>query len=349
MTDPSTDDWLRPLGSTGLTVSAVCAGGALLASMPEVFGYEVSQDEAVAVIDRVLDGPLTWIDTSNGYGGDGESERRIGRALAARAQASGDGGGEGGSPERAGGSSGVPLERETGSDGLPEGFLVATKVDALGDDYSGARVRASVAESKQRLGLDHLPLVYLHDPEFHDFDSMRDAVATLMTLRDDGEIGHVGLAGGNVHELARYLDLGGFEVLLVHNRWSLVDHSAEDLIEKALSGGLAVVNAAIYGGGILANPQGSSSKYGYRDAPAATLDAVARMDEACREYGIALATAALQHSVNDPRITGTVVGFSKPARVDQLVAALETEIPDELTTRLSELMPDRTHWLEGTR
>jgi D-threo-aldose 1-dehydrogenase len=206
-----------------------------------------------------------------------------------------------------------------------------------------------VAESKQRLGLDHLPLVYLHDPEFHDFDSMRDAVATLMTLRDEGEIGHVGLAGGNVHELGRYLDLGGFEVLLVHNRWSLVDHSADELIEKALSGGLAVVNAAIYGGGILANPQGSSGKYGYRDAPAATLDAVARMDKACREYGIGLATAALQHSVNDPRITGTVVGFSKPARVDQLVAALEAEIPDELTTRLSELMPDRTHWLEGTR
>jgi D-threo-aldose 1-dehydrogenase len=206
-----------------------------------------------------------------------------------------------------------------------------------------------VAESKQRLGLEQLPLVYLHDPEFHDFDSMRDAVDTLMKLREEGEIGHVGLAGGSVHELARYLDLGGFEVLLVHNRWSLVDHSAEALIEKALSAGLAVINAAIYGGGILANPQGGLQKYGYRDAPPEMLEAVAQMDEACREYGIDLSTAALQHSVNDPKITGTVVGFSKPARVDQLVAALETEIPAALTARLAELMPDRTHWLEGTR
>ncbi len=317
VTDPSTDDWLRPLGSTGLTVSAVCAGGALLASMPEVFGYEVSRDEAVAVIDRVFDGPLRWIDTSNGYGA-GESESRIGQAIADRG-------------------------------GLPDGFLVATKVDALGDDYSGDRVRTSVAESKERLGLEQLPLVYLHDPEFHDFASMRDAVDTLMKLRAEGEIGHVGLAGGSVHELARYLDLGGFEVLLVHNRWSLVDHSAEALIEKALSADLAVINAAIYGGGILANPQGGLSKYGYRDAPAEMLEAVAQMDKACREYGLDLSTAALQHSVNDPKITGTVVGFSKPARVDQLVAALQTEIPAELTTRLAELMPDRTHWLEGTR
>ncbi len=317
MTDPSTDDWLRPLGSTGLTVSAVCAGGALLASMPEVFGYEVSRDEAVAVIDRVFDGPLRWIDTSNGYGA-GESELRIGQAIAGRG-------------------------------GLPDGFLVATKVDALGDDYSGAQVRASVAESKERLGLEQLPLVYLHDPEFHDFASMRDAVDTLMKLRAEGEIGHVGLAGGNTAVLSRYLDLVGFEVVLVHNRWSLVDHSAEALIEQALAGGLAVINAAIYGGGILANPQGGLSKYGYRDAPAEVLEAVAQMDKACREYGIDLSTAALQHSVNDPKITGTVVGFSKPARVDQLVAALETEIPAELTARLAELMPDRTHWLEGTR
>ncbi|HET6293260.1 MAG TPA: aldo/keto reductase [Kribbella sp.] len=316
MTSPSGNDWLRPLGSTGLTVSAVCAGGALLAGMPEIFGYDVSRADAVALIDRVFDGPLTWIDTSNGYG-DGESESRIGQAIAERG-------------------------------GLPEGFLVATKVDAQGDDYSGARVRASVAESKERLGLDRLPLVYLHDPEFHDFDRMRDAVDTLMQLRDEGAIGHVGLAGGNVRELSRYLELGGFEVLLVHNRWSLVDHSAEELIQKALSADLAVINAAIYGGGILANPQGGSRKYGYRDAPAATLEAVALMDKACREYGIDLATAALQHSVNDPRITGTVIGISKPARVERLITSLESEIPRELQDRLTELMPDKQYWLEGT-
>ncbi|HEY0618571.1 MAG TPA: aldo/keto reductase [Kribbella sp.] len=316
MTGPSTDDWLRPLGSTGLTVSAVCAGGAVLAGMPEVFGYDVSRAEAIAVIRRVLDSPLRWIDTSNGYG-DGESELRIGQALA-----------------------------EHG--GLPDDFLVATKVDADGKDYSAARVRASVAESKQRLGLDQLPLVYLHDPEFHDFDYLRGAVDELMRLREEGEIGHVGLAGGNVHELTRYLDLGGFEVLLVHNRWSLVDHSATALMEKALSHGLAVINAAIYGGGILANPSGGSTSYGYRQAPTAMLEAVAQMDKACRDYGIDLATAALQHSVNDPRITGTVVGFSKPARLERLIGSLETEIPAELLERLAQLMPDKQYWLEET-
>ncbi|MFI7065377.1 aldo/keto reductase [Kribbella sp. NPDC050124] len=309
-------DWLRPLGSTGLTVSAVCAGGSGIAGMPAVFGYDVTRQEAVDLVLRVFDSPQTWIDTSNGYG-DGESELRIGQAI-----------------------------KEYG--GLPDGFLVATKVDARDGDYSGARVRASVAESKERLGLDNLPLVHLHDPEFHDFDTMRDAVDTLMQLRADGEIGHVGLAGGNTRELSRYLDLGGFEVLLVHNRWSLVDHSASALFERALADGLGVINAAIYGGGILANPQGST-KYAYREAQPAVLEAVQAMDKACREHGVDLATAALRHSTDTPGIAGTVVGISKPARVDALVAAMEADLPDELLNRLSSLLPAEQYWVEGQK
>ncbi|MEV5967476.1 aldo/keto reductase [Kribbella sp. NPDC051952] len=310
------DNWLRPLGSTGLTVSAACAGGSGLGSMPAVFGYDVTRKEAVGLVLRVFDSPLTWIDTSNGYS-DGESELRIGLAI-----------------------------KEYG--GLPDGFLVATKVDARGKDYSGARVRASIAESKERLGLDELPLVHLHDPEFHDFESMREAVDTLMQLRADGEIGHVGLAGGNTTELGRYLDLGGFEVLLVHNRWSLVDHTAGPLIRRAVADGLAVINAAIYGGGILANPQGAT-KYGYRDAPGAVLEAVAAMDKACREYGTDLATAALRHSVDNPDITATVVGITKPARVDALLEAMEVDLPDELLNRLGSLLPDERFWVERTK
>jgi D-threo-aldose 1-dehydrogenase len=72
------------------------------------------------------------------------------------------------------------------------------------------------------------------------------------------------------------------------------------------------------------------------------------MDKACRDHGIDLVTAALQHSVNDPRISATVIGFSKPARVDQLIASLETEIPADLRDRLAELMPDKQYWLEET-
>lgn len=317
MTAPGRPDWLRPLGRTGLQVTAVTVGGAPLGSMPENFGHEVSRDDGVALAAYVLDSPVRAIDTSNGYSG-GESERRIGAAIAGRG-------------------------------GLPEDFLVMTKVDAAGRDYSGERVRASVAESKERLGLDTLPMVFLHDPEYHDFDQLTapgGAVATLMALREEGEIGHVGLAGGPVQEMARYLDLGGFEALLVHNRWTLVDHSAEALLASAQRAGVAVVNAAIYGGGLLAKPKGGSTTYGYRPASPATLDAVAAMDRLCADHGTDLATAALQASLRDPQVTTTVVGLSRPARLDALVTSLQTDLPDELFEGLAALLPAPEHWLD---
>jgi D-threo-aldose 1-dehydrogenase len=317
---PDTADWLRPLGRTGLVVTAVAVGGAPLGSMPENFGYEVSYDDGVRLVEHVLDSPVRVLDTANGYSG-GESERRIGAALAR-------------------------------SGGLPPDFLITTKVDADGRDYSGARVRRSVAESRERLGLDFLPLVFLHDPEFHSFDELAapgGAVETLLSLRDEGEIGHVGLAGGPVQEMARYLALGGFEVLLVHNRWTLVDHSATDLLDQAERAGVAIVNAAIYGGGLLANPRGGGTTYGYRPAAPETLSAVAEMDRLCTEHGTDLATAALQASVRDPRISTTVVGLSKPSRLDAMMASLAADLPEALFDGLADLLPSRDHWLDFRR
>ena len=82
---PTGEKWLRPAGSTGLTVSALGLGGAPLSSMPEVLGYEVPKDRAVLLVEAVLASPVTVIDTSNNYN-DGESERRIGRSAAQRRQ-----------------------------------------------------------------------------------------------------------------------------------------------------------------------------------------------------------------------------------------------------------------------
>ena len=89
---------INPLGTSGLTVSQICHGTSALGSSPALYGYEVSEADAIATVLRVLDSEITFLDTSNNYG-DGESERRIGKALA-----------------------------EAG--GLPEGFVLATKVDS---------------------------------------------------------------------------------------------------------------------------------------------------------------------------------------------------------------------------
>src|SRR4051812_19743706 len=176
----------RPLGRTGLSVTALCIGTSPLADMPFLYGYSVSSDRAVATIDAVLAAPekINFIDTSNGYGEDGAAERRVGTAL-----------------------------RKHG--GLPPGTVLATKVDpdpATGD-FSGVRVRQSLVESMERLGLDHIDLLHLHDPEritFAEATAPGGPVATLAGLKAEGLVSHLGVAGGPVAVMRDYLDTGVF-------------------------------------------------------------------------------------------------------------------------------------------
>lgn len=313
------DDWLRELGSTGLTVSAVAAGGAPIGSMPEVFGYDVPAEQAIALVVELLASPIRVIDTANGYS-DGESERRIGEGI-----------------RRAG--------------GLSDGHWIATKVDGRDGDYSGERVKRSIGESVERLGLDFLPLVHLHDPEFaldQGLDAPGGAVDVLVSLRDEGVIGHLGVAGGDVAVMHRFLDLGVFDVILSHNRWSLVDRSADALFSRAAESGLGVVNAAYLGGGLLANPDGPPV-YGYRPAAPATLAAAHALADLCRSYGTDLATAALHFSLRDPRIHLSVVGISKQRRLDALGDSLAVELPDDFWAEAETLVPAPEHWLDPPR
>ncbi len=310
-------NWLRPLGTTGLTVSAVCAGGGPLGSMPGNFGYDVPAERAIETVRRVLTGPITFLDTANGYSG-GESERRIGAALA-----------------QAG--------------GVPDGFVLATKVDRdEGGGYSGARVRRSVEESLERLGLSRVPLLYLHDPEHISFD---DAVAAggpiqeLLRIRDEGLAGHLGVAGGPVGLMERYVRTGAFEVLITHNRYTLVDRSADALLDAAAGQGVAVVNAAAHGGGILAKGSAATTRYAYREAHPEVLASVRGMEEACARYDVPLGAAALQFSLRDERVASTIVGFSRPERVDGCVAQARHPIPDALWPELEKLVPSADRWL----
>lgn len=313
---PTSPDWFRPLGDTGLRVSAVCFGGSPIGSMPGLYGHDVTDDDGVATVRAVLDSPIRTLDTSNGYG-DGASERRIGAAIAA-------------------------------AGGLPDDVVVITKVDARGRDYSGDRVRASVEESRSRLGLDVLPLVHLHDPEYFDFADITrpgGAVDTLVALKESGVVGAIGLAGGRVQEMARYVALGVFDALLIHNRWTLVDRSATALLDDARARGMGVLNAAVYGGGILAGRDDGT--YGYRPAPPEVLSSVAAMRQVCAAHGTDLATAALHFSLQDPRFAATVVGMGRPERVAETVRAVSTPIPDAIWPELAALLPPEHAWLDA--
>lgn len=299
-----------PLGKTGLLVTPLCVGTSPLGNFPAQYGYEVQADQAVATIRRAFAGPLNFIDTSNNYG-NGESERRIGKALA-----------------------------EAG--GLPDGFVLATKVDPLpgSSDFSGARVRESLRESQARLGLERLQLVYLHDPErisFEEATAPGGAVQALVELKEEGVVEHIGVAGGPIDLERRYVGLGVFDAVISHNRYTLVDQTAEPLIADAASQGIAFVNAAPYGGGMLVRGPDRVPNYCYQPASESTLERVRAMQRACDNGGVPLAAAALQFSLRNSLIASTIVGMSSPDRIEQTIQLAEWPIDDDLWQELLDL------------
>lgn len=309
----------RPFGRTGMTVTPICVGTSPLASMPALYGYAVGDDRAEATVEAVFDGPFNFLDTSNNYGA-GSAERRIGAVVRRR--------------------------------GVPDGFVLATKVDADPEtgDFSGERVRRSAEESLSRLGLDRVPLLYLHDPEHHiTFEQAMapgGAVEALVALRDAGVASHIGIAGGPVSLLRRYVATGVFEAVISHNRWTLVNREAGPLLDEAYERGVAVVNGAPYGGGMLVKGPDAQPRYAYRETDESVRDAVRAMRRACAAHDVPLAAAALQFSMRDPRVASTIVGISQPERIEETLALATAPIPAALWEELERHLPVPATWLD---
>lgn len=293
----------RRFGRTGLTVTPICVGGAPLGDMPETFAYSAPEARALETIRATFAGPINFLDTAAIYG-YGESERRIGLVI-----------------------------RELG--GLPPGFVLATKADRNAEtgEFSGEQFKRSVEGSLERLGLDRLQYVYIHDPEHTTFENVMapgGPLAVLKQYKEQGVIEHIGMSGGPIKMLIRYLETGEFTAVETHNRYTLLNRSADPLLDVATRLDVAVVNAAPYGSGMLAKGPDAYARYAYQDAPPALVERTRQLAAVCQEYGVPLAAAALQFSLRDPRVTTTVVGMTKPERVAQTLELASHPIPDEL-------------------
>jgi D-threo-aldose 1-dehydrogenase len=290
------------LGRTGLTVSKLCFGTSGLGDMPQTFGYAVDADRAMATLKAIFAGPVNFLDTARIYG-HGRSEERIGAALKAIG-------------------------------GLPEGFVIASKADRDFETnvFDGPRVRRSFEESLATLGLDRIPLMGLHDPEyaadFRDITKPGGALTALFKLREEGLVSGVTVGAGRVDVMMPLLRDWDFDAVMTHNRFTLANRNAEEMIDFCVSKGIAVLNAAPYAGGVLAKGANTYRKVAYQDASEQMLTPIRRIEEICDRYGVPPGAAALQFSMRDKRVTSTVIGVSKPERVQTTLDWANWPIPD---------------------
>ena len=304
----------RPFGRTGFAVSPLTLGTSGWGP-PKPEESDADRDERLARLGAAFFErrvPMTAIDTSNMYGG-GHSESYVGAALRA-----------------AGGSL--------------DGLLLQTKLDRdmQTDDFSADRMERSLEESLERLGVDHLPLLFLHDPESVGFRAAMakgGPVDALVAMRERGVVTSIGISGGPVGMLQSFVETDVFDALVSHNRFTLVDRSADALCEAATSRGVGIDNAAVYGGGVLTGDARFAGSYGYGPIKPQVADAVQAISRLCTDGGFSLSAAALQFSLRDPRIHSTIIGATSLDRIGDFEAEAAADIPEDFWTAVDAVLP----------
>jgi len=165
----------------------------------------------------------------------------------------------------------------------------------------------------------------------------RGPVEVLQRCKEEGLIAHLGVAGGPIDMMIRFVETGLFEAAIAHNRFTLLNREAEPLWEVCARRGVAALNAAPYGSGLLAKGPGAYPRYMYSQASPKLLRRAGQMEEACGRYGLPLAAAALQFSLRDARIASTIVGITRPERLSETLELAQQPIPHELWAELDSI------------
>lgn len=311
---PGQSGWIRDYGSTGIRVSALCLG---TSSWVRAGEDEAEAQRRITELGRAMaESPITFVDTSNIYG-RGVSEQLIGDLL----------------------RQGI----------WDDSIVLQTKVDrdtATGD-FSGKQMWRSLEQSLERLGVDRIPVLFIHDPENISYDEAMAAggpVEALVEMKQQRLADNIGVSGGPAHLMLRFVKTGLFDTLINHNRMTLLDRSADELYDEATRRGMGITNAAPYGAGILTDDRRFAQSYAYGPAAPAVIQSAERIREVCQAAGIPVAAAALQFSVGDERVHSTVVGISSAERLRGTLDLLDVPITEETWSELAAALPPAEVW-----
>ena len=288
------------LGRTGMKISHLSFGASSLGS---VF-HETRLDESIRAVETAIEGGINFIDVSPYYG-HYKAETVLGQALR-----------------------NIPRDK----------YFLSTKVGRYGKDgknvwdYSARRVTDSVYESMERLGIDRIDLINVHDIEFQGRMEgglqkvVDETLPALVKLRDEGVVSHVGITDlqlENLRWVVEHVEDGTVESILNFCHYCLCDDALADYLDFFEQHGIGIISASPLSMGLL-------SRRGVPDwhpAPRPLVEACRNAARHCEEKGIPIERLAMQYAVSNGRIASTLFSSANPENVKRNIE-WANETPD---------------------
>ncbi|MBN9389926.1 MAG: aldo/keto reductase [Chloroflexi bacterium] len=294
------------VGRTGLEIPRIGLGTGFLAR-PDML---ISEQKALETVRYALSRGINFFDTAPMYG-SGHAEKRLGKALAEFPRDS------------------FVIETKVGRLVQPDGKVIF--------DYSPDSLKRSLEESLERLKMDRVDILLMHDPEgaFSEPGQALEVFPLLADWRAQGVVKAIG-AGMNQWEWpAEFARQADFDCFLLAGRYTLLEQKpATEFFPLCLEKGISVFAAGVYNTGILATGPVEDAMYNYQPAPEAVKEKVRRLEAICQKHDVSLNGAALQFPTTHPAVTSLIVGAKNPAEIADNLEKLQQPIPEALWLEL---------------
>ncbi len=296
----------RLLGNTGLNISCLSFGAS---SLGGVF-HDLSEKEGILTVHTAVDSGINFIDVSPYYGFT-RAEIVLGKAL-------------------------KEIRRDK--------YYISTKVGRFGTDgkkswdYSGERAIKSVEESMQRLNIDFIDLINVHDMEFSDLNQViNETLPALLRLKEQGKVGHVGITGLPLENFKYVIDrvpAGTVESILSFCHYCLNDDALADYLAYFEEHGVGIINASPLSMGLLTR-RGAPA---WHPASQEIMNYSRKAVEYCEQKKYPIEQLAIKYSVMNPRITTTLVSTTSSANIVENIRWAEAPQNEQLLAEVLEIL-----------
>lgn len=305
---------------TGLEVSRLALGTAAFGGL-----YSSVTDEACTkTLQRAISEGINYVDTAPHYG-KGTSERRIGAAIKDLDRSS------------------MVISTKIGRLLVPSTsdvdtfFLDADNSVERKMDFSAAAVRKSIESSLEKLAIESIDILYIHDPDDYADIAIREAYVELEKMRAEGIIKAIGIGMNQCEIPTRLVRETDIDMVLIAGRYSLLDQEAAfELLPAALERGVDIVAAGVFNSGILANPT-KGATFDYMPASDELINRAVHIREVLDGHGVSLTGAAMHFPFQHPAVKSVLVGCRSQEEVSLNIEEFNKPIPSKVWQDLASI------------